>query len=212
LDLCSNIDQKVEALEFCVKLLSKDVEFRNEYLQALIEKNENRETILKTFNECFDTLDEKECLPIWKLALDWSLENYPEKIEEIFEAAFVRDTSISAPMKSYYLEYVCKIKSVKEMRVAFERLSNLKPNSWDFYQTYLRLEDNSPQRDEQKMRMCFEHAIFEFGSCNVDVWCDYVNFEVQKDPVLSSQVYNRALKSLSNSTLVEEFVKRNLSK
>lgn len=70
----------------------------------------------------------------------------------------------------------------------------------------IEIEIMQPKISLQHTRNVFELAIMQFGKVKMDLWMDYAIFEMKHgDPVKSSEIYTRAVKTLY-AKLADKFI------
>lgn len=205
----SNEQECSEILAQAVQKHPRSAQIRMEHLKHMISvRADDKKSIMETFNESIDALQEKETLGLWKLAVDWAAEHCPSKMDKIFQQSFLQQSPIAQEMKIQYLDYALASRNISGLRETFLRLAMMKPNSSKFYEHYRKLELEEANPDSNLLRKSFELELDECGCGDADAWLRYFRFETRNAPQCAALVYNRAIKALDHSVgCKDEFVK-----
>uniref|UniRef100_F6ZIB6 UTP6 small subunit processome component n=1 Tax=Monodelphis domestica TaxID=13616 RepID=F6ZIB6_MONDO len=177
-------------------------------LQLLI-RLENSE-VHKRFEEAFQHLKAKDCLPLWSLWVEWSESAHSE---EDTEALFQKSLLATVPadsviMKEKYLDWAYRTGGHKKAKKVFISLHENRPFSVQFFRRMIQIEKEQETCKMLNLREYYERALREFGSVNSDLWLDYIKEELSHPfgkPENCGQIHWRAMKMLQGE-LVEEFV------
>lgn len=95
---------------------------------------------------------------------------------------------------------------LKAARDLYEELIRTPPIQLEVDTVMINIETLQEKPNAKQIRRCYECAIQHHGTNNVDIWNDYIQFEiVTGDPVLAPPLYRRALGMLKKE-FVDAFV------
>ncbi|XP_012284127.1 U3 small nucleolar RNA-associated protein 6 homolog [Orussus abietinus] len=159
------------------------------------------------FTEAIKRLREKS-LPIWKMKLLYVQAKDPEKTEEVFKAALQAEPAIAKDFKPKYIEWLVLTKNIQMARKVYKALCMEPPFGLELHKKMENLELMQPEIILKHARKPYEMAILHFGNNNVNVWIDYITFEMKhSDPKNVADLHSRAVKTL-DSTLVDTFISK----
>ena len=93
-------------------------------------------------------------------------------------------------MQVFYLD-------INETREIYKRISLQPPDCVEFHKKMIEIEIMQPEIDLKKVRECFEIGILQFGKTNMEIWMDFVIFEMNHgDPIEVYKIYTRAVETL----------------
>lgn len=172
-----------------------------------IQCRKSKNAIYLLLLEALSAVKEKESLSVWKLGVEWLSICDPEKLLDFFEKGMNRDKDVSLPLKEMYLEAMALRKGVEEARDLYKKFKKMGPLSLQLIKKIITIENGQLKPSIKLMRSYNEDAVKEFGSCNIDVWLDYLNFETifgSSNPNICSMIHWRAMKTLQPE-LVKDF-------
>jgi len=145
---------------------------------------------------------------IWDTILEYAQDtNNDEWTEELFQLgqSGMTDLSLSLHLKSKYLQWANKTKSIKHVRKLFDKLSAQQPASLQFYLDYIEIElAQKKSINNARIQDAFSQAIVYFGKTSAELWLRYIDYLKQHqslDFVAISRVYTRALHTLESNEL-----------
>ncbi|XP_055641974.1 U3 small nucleolar RNA-associated protein 6 homolog [Toxorhynchites rutilus septentrionalis] len=147
-------------------------------------------------------------LPLWKARFqcyNTRLE-LSDKLEQMLKEAIVQTAPISNHFQPRYLEFVTDSQDINSARKAYQELQKACAPCLDLHKKMAELESIQPQPDISHWRICHENATQYFGTTSVEVWIDYIKFELSNgSPKNMQSLYERA-KARLDADLVGEFV------
>jgi len=164
--------------------------------------------IKREFSLACKNPDVKNSSLIWTTVIDYAQGHDSEWTEELFQQSQSTslDLSVTLELKSKYLQWVHRTKSLKDVRKVFDDLSIRIPASLSFYLDYIQIEQSSSTMDTARIKIAFEQAITYFGKTSADLWLTYLDYlkEHQSlDFVTISRVHSRALHTLDSDQLTK---------
>uniref|UniRef100_A0A914XLG8 U3 small nucleolar RNA-associated protein 6 n=1 Tax=Plectus sambesii TaxID=2011161 RepID=A0A914XLG8_9BILA len=192
LDDGTSDDDRIATLESALKAHPNSVELWLALLRIKVaDASLSRKEIQKVFNQATTAVSAEAVLPVYQLAVDWTLATAPEKVRRLFEQSFTTLVAVSAPMKTSYLRYLATT-GVDDYRIEYRRLAKTRPTSAAFHRCAIELEmSRRPHPDVQWLKEAHENAASECGDLP-DVWLAYCEFCMAHRPELTSAVYQRA--------------------
>lgn len=165
---------------------------RLRYLFAIGEEKEAESVFLKATQ----ILGEKS-LPLWKIKILHVQAKFPEKTEQVFQAALQGHPSIAQEIKPTYIEWLVLTKSIQEARKIYDNLCLQPPFSLELHKKMIELELMQPEISLKHIRKYYEMSTLQFGKNNTNVWINYITFEMKHgDPKKVGELHERAVKTL----------------
>jgi len=200
----SSKEDRIATLEAAIKTHSDSAELWTALLRIQISDSSlSRKVVQKSFNQATAAVPEAFLLPIYQLAVDWTLTAAPSKVRALFESSFLAPVAVSAPMKTAYLRYLA-ITGADDYRSEYRRLANTRPTSAAFHRCAIELETSRwPHADVQWLKDAHENAVSECGEL-ADVWLAFCEFAMAHRPEMVSRVHQRATMRLTGAA-AEQF-------
>lgn len=170
-----------------------------------IQCRTSNKKIYLLFTEALKHLKEKESYPIWKLGVDWLSICDPEKLMEFFETGISKCKEVSLPLKEMYLEATALRGGTQAARDLYKKFKKMGPLSLQIIRKMILIEKGQLQPSVKNLRKYYEDGIKEFGMVNIDIWLEYIHFEIEYDggnPMNYGMLFWKAMK-----TLKPEFIK-----
>ncbi|CAJ0960159.1 unnamed protein product, partial [Mesorhabditis belari] len=162
-----------------------------------IEKQ--KEDLMEVFDEAFKKVSLNEQLQIWKLAIDFAIENEPSKMDAIFSQCFlIAPCSVSSPIKVIRLNYMEALGNIEQFRNEAHRLMDMKPNSYSVYVRIAEIESKRQEGMDKKLcEMALKLAVNE-NEQSPDAWLEYLKFLLEHKPQSVANAHQRAILALTD--------------
>lgn len=209
LELTGQTAAAVQTCEMAVHAHPTSPALWHRYLSILVSTHETAK-FRAVMEQALTSVPEKESLPIWEIAIQWSVLNESEKAESLFERGISGCREVCIPIKVLYLKWACVHQNVHFTRKLYSRLAASQPLSLDFFYEYLTIENAQAEPKMKYLRRAYEDACREFGASEPDLWLAYVKVELTHNkgrPENAGTLHWRALKALQGSH-VQEFVSK----
>ncbi|XP_066601747.1 U3 small nucleolar RNA-associated protein 6 homolog isoform X2 [Prorops nasuta] len=191
-------------LSSATEIIPDSINLWNIRLRHLIASDLEDESAT-VFNEATRTLGEKS-LPLWKMRLMYVQAKNPEGVEDIFKAALQAELNIAKEIKPIYIEWLVLSKNIHEARKVYECLAKNPPFSLELHTKMAEIELMQPEISLNNARLPYEMSILQFGKINVNVWLDYIKFEMNHGDIEKpGKIHARAVKTLEPN-LTESFI------
>ncbi|XP_055913455.1 U3 small nucleolar RNA-associated protein 6 homolog [Eupeodes corollae] len=155
----------------------------------------NRGKVYEIFREATDLLGTNS-FPIWKLAIQYFMTCYEEKaskLQQLMREACAFEAPQFLSFRPQFLEWSVVNQPLSSTRSLYEELKTLSPPCLELHQKMALLESQALKPDIEKVRICYENSLFDFGKTRTDVWIDYIKFERdQGEPKRVSSLCERA--------------------
>uniref|UniRef100_A0A1I8APS5 U3 small nucleolar RNA-associated protein 6 homolog n=1 Tax=Steinernema glaseri TaxID=37863 RepID=A0A1I8APS5_9BILA len=167
--------------------------------------NKEVDEVQELFNTAHSQLHPDKHLPIWQLAVDYTLITDPEDVDTIFERAFLEARPcVSAPLKSDRLRYlgVMHPHDPEVVRKEYKRLAAMVPTSVRFHINFIVSElARGAETNHKAISEAFELCVAEFGYSEVDCWIAYAKYAMKNKPELMPKIKTRAEVALPKSKI-----------
>lgn len=114
-------------------------------------------------------------LPLWKLMINLHVSS-PKKVETLFEEGIKPNSGVGTELKPLYVEWAA-LKYGVVPRKLYHRIARTRPFSQALHEKMIQLENYHVKPDRQELTKCYDLLVQQFGSTNVQVWLDYMQFE-----------------------------------
>ncbi|KAG8041406.1 hypothetical protein G9C98_002394 [Cotesia typhae] len=192
-----NSEKLIKILSSATEAHPESVELWKQKLNYLFFYFDQEDLALSEFNKAKKILKNK-AFPLWKIKLLYINEKHPEQLEEFYLTALKEAPEISLKFKPAYIKWVATTKGIKKARHIYKELSIQPPFCLELHNEMSNIEVNQPEISQQNARHPYEMAVIQFGKNNVDVWINYIIFEMNQGYVINiTNIYQRAVKTLS---------------
>ncbi|XP_078391253.1 U3 small nucleolar RNA-associated protein 6 homolog isoform X2 [Cetorhinus maximus] len=205
-----NAEKAVRVVKSASGSFGPSVEMWRSSLELLMELQSMN--VSQLFQEAFQQVPPKDCLPLWLLCLEWSESTSNVKeTETLYQRALQTPIpAVSITVKEKYLDWAFKTGGYKKARKVFTSLRENRPFSLEFFKRMIAIEKEQECSKMQCLREYYEQALREFGSTSADLWLEYIEEEwnhPQGKAEYTGQIHWRAMKTLGGLQ-VERFVSR----
>lgn len=187
-------------------------------LTHLMKTNSDSEIIDNEFTNAINLLGNNS-LSIWQMKLLYYQAKYPNKVEDLFKAGIMQAPEISKLIKVPYIEWIIltngkyksnyklifnilifisfKKQGIEAARKKYQELSLLPPLCLELHKKMADLEVLQPNVCKLNARKPHELSALQFGKSHIEVWLDYILFEMKHgDSMKVSDIHRRAVKTL----------------
>uniref|UniRef100_H3CC45 UTP6 small subunit processome component n=1 Tax=Tetraodon nigroviridis TaxID=99883 RepID=H3CC45_TETNG len=163
------------------------------------------------FQDALSHVHPQESLPLWQMLVQWSVaKQHPDQTEGVFKRALLSSVpAVSMEMKERYLDWSYSAGGYKKARKTFKSLQENRPLSKAFFTAMIQMEKNQETPKMNNLRDYYERALQEFGTCDDDLWLQYLQEELGPlgQPENCSKIHWRAMKFLEGES-VERFISK----
>lgn len=204
-------EKKKKALSVCRKATERfntSVILWSEYLKLKVLNHGKIANIHNEFVTAMKCVEPKESLPLWTQWLEWCTEKNPNEVEAVFELSLESCVDVSTVMKEKYVDWTAATKGIKKGRTLYKRICETPPVTISLFRKCIDLELAQKEPSTTRVRNLYEAATEHFGTCDPDLWLDYIRFELENrngNPSTVGQLYWRATKCL-HGQFTEQFV------
>ncbi|XP_044586334.1 U3 small nucleolar RNA-associated protein 6 homolog [Cotesia glomerata] len=203
----NNSEKLNKILSSATEAHPESVELWKQKLNYLFFNSNQEDLALSEFDKAKKILKNK-ALPLWEIKLLYINEKHPEQLEEFYLTALKEAPEISLKFKPAYIKWVAATKGIKKARHIYKKLSIEPPFCLELDNEMSNIELNQPVISRQNARHPYEMAVIQFGKNNVDVWINYIIFEMNHGDVINiANIYQRAVKTL-NTVDSDNFISR----
>lgn len=200
-----NTNKKLkEILSMATETIPSSISLWHARLRYLFAHGEEDEAEA-AFSKATQILGEKS-LPLWKLKILHVQAKSPERNEQVFQAAMQAHPTIAQEIKSTYIEWLALTKNIQTARKVYDNICLQPPFSLELNNKMIELELTQPEISVKHVRKCNEMSILQFGKNNINVWIEYIKFEMKHgDPKKVGELHRRAVKTLEPE-LTDSFI------
>lgn len=117
------------------------------------------------------------------------------------------ESAILLAIKPKLLQKMYDYNGLKAARELYDELIKTPPLQKAVQINMIEIEKSQDKPNAKQIRKCYEYLALHHGQQNVDIWMDYINFEMKfGNAQLSPAIYRRAVASLKKD-LVDDFIK-----
>ena len=177
-------------------------------LRLTIASEDADKQVKTVVEQALDKVKENESYPLWQLSLSWAKQHNSPFADKLLESGVLKCAEICVPLKKAFLDWAFINNTLSHVRELYKRLCTYQPLSVEFFQTYIDIEQSQAEPKIKRIRQAYEDAIREYGSCNTDIWLNYIKLEMthpKGKPQEAGHIHWRALKTLDGH-LTEKFV------
>ncbi|XP_073947394.1 U3 small nucleolar RNA-associated protein 6 homolog [Choristoneura fumiferana] len=195
-------EELLKILEFA---LIRIPEAPSVWKEKLLLSKGNEDEILTTLKKATKALNQDDAMNIWNTALDVIDEK--ETLMKLHKQFQNCESTILLAVKPKLLQKMYDYNGLKAARILYEELTKTPPLQKDVQTAMIKIEKSQDKPNAKQIRKCYEYLALHHGQENVDVWMDYMNFEMKfGNAQLSPAIYRRAVASLKKD-LVDDFIK-----
>lgn len=185
-----------QVLTYATDAIPQSSDIWRKKINHLIKTNSDNDIIDQEFTKAIEILGNNS-LPIWKMKLPYYQARFPNKVEDIFKSAIMQPPEIAKLIKVPYIEWTILTKGIEAARQKYQELSVLPPLCLELHKRMADLEILQPNICKINSRKPHEMSALQFGKNNIEVWLDYILFEMKHgDPMKVTDIHRRAVKTL----------------
>ena len=109
---------------------------------------------MKDFNSAIQNVCQEESLPLWKLAVKWTLQTAQEQTKNvILSAGIFLSSEINEWIRIFHLKWLLSTQHRwGKVRMQFLKYADTPPNTLQFYKDYIQMEFNALTPDPEAIR------------------------------------------------------------
>lgn len=178
---------------------------RSVWEQKLLLNKDNEKKMIGILQEAVKSLKAEDSLHVYNLVLD----NIESK--EILKSLLMKflncDNAILLAVKPKLLQQMYKHNGLNAARDMYKELIKMPPPQIEVHAVMIDIEKSQEKINEKNIRKCFEMAVQHHGSDNVDLWTDYMKFEMESGKAQAAPLIYRRAVGLLKKELVDQFIK-----
>ncbi|KAJ0178448.1 hypothetical protein K1T71_006271 [Dendrolimus kikuchii] len=191
-----------EILNFASK---RNPQYRSVWEEKLLLNKSNEKKMIAILQDATRSLKASDALHLYNLVLENVESN--EMLKSLHKKFQSCENSVLLEVKPKLLQQMFKHNGLKAARDLYEDLIKTPPPQIEVHKIMIDIEKSQEKINVKNIRKCFECAVNHHGSDNVDIWMDYMKFEIENGNAQASPlVYRRAIGMLKKE-LVDEFIK-----
>ncbi|CAG5025073.1 unnamed protein product [Parnassius apollo] len=194
-----------ELMKIIETALAKNPQARYLWEEKLLLHKTNEIKQLSILQEAAKILKQNDYLYLWNLTLD-NIET-----QEALQNCYIKfkkcEDAVVLAIKPKLLNKMYEQCGLKAARDLYEEFIRTPPTQTEVHMIMINIERMQEKPNLKYIRKYFECLIQHHGTENVQVWIDYVNFEIQSGIAQNAPaIYRRAVATLKKE-LVDEFIK-----
>ncbi|KOB72321.1 U3 small nucleolar RNA-associated protein 6-like protein [Operophtera brumata] len=194
----------IEMLKMEDEASNKNSKLRCVWEEKLLLSKPNENKMMAVLQDAIKVLKAEDSIYLYNLMIDNVESNVTfKKLLKKFQSC---ENNILLAVKPKLLQKMYDHNGLKAARDLYEELIRMPPIQLEVDTVMINIEKLQEKLNAKQIRRCYECAIQHHGTNVVDIWNDYIEFEiVTGDPLLAPPLYRRALGMLKKE-LVDAFV------